>query len=56
MTTAAANNMIFLDSNIILYALGADEAKRKIARELLLVYPYISTQVINECSHVLRRK
>jgi predicted nucleic acid-binding protein len=56
MTTAVADNMTFLDSNIILYALGADEHKRKIARELLLAYPYISTQVINECSHVLCRK
>lgn len=48
--------MIFLDSNIVLYALGEDVAKRKIARELLISEPYISTQVINECSHVLRRK
>jgi predicted nucleic acid-binding protein len=48
--------MIFLDSNIVLYALGEETEKRKIARDLLISYPYISTQVINECSHVLRRK
>ena len=47
---------IFLDSNILLYALGDDEPKRTRARELLATVPMISTQVINECSHVLRRK
>lgn len=47
---------IFLDSNIVLYALGDDEAKRAIATEILAERPLVSTQVINECSHVLRRK
>lgn len=46
----------FLDSNIVLYALSADEHKHKIAHRLLSGSPTISTQVINECSHVLRRK
>ena len=47
---------VFLDSNILLYALGDDEAKRIPAGALLAAGPHISTQVINECSHVLRRK
>jgi len=47
---------IFLDTNIILYAFGNDEFKRQIAHNLLAQYPTISTQVINECSHVMRRK
>jgi predicted nucleic acid-binding protein len=47
---------VFLDSNIVLYALGNDEGKRRIARALLAGKPSISTQVVNECSHVLRRK
>ena len=47
---------VFLDSNIVLYALGDEESKRAIAAGLLATYPSISTQVINECSHVLRRK
>jgi len=47
---------VFLDSNIVLYALGNDARKRGIARGLLAEQPTISTQVINECSHVLRRK
>jgi len=47
---------IFLDSNIVLYALGNDLQKRSIARRLLAEQPTVSTQVINECSHVLRRK
>ena len=46
----------FLDSNIVLYALGDEEPKRARARRLLGASPTISTQVINECSHVLRRK
>ena len=47
---------VFLDSNIVLYALGDDEAKCAVATGLLAAWPTISTQVINECSHVLRRK
>jgi predicted nucleic acid-binding protein len=46
----------FLDSNVVLYALGDDERKRAIALSLLARQPTISTQVINECSHALRRK
>ena len=47
---------VFIDSNIVLYALGDDESKRAVAVKLLADWPTISTQVINECSHVLRRK
>ena len=46
----------FLDSNIVLYAFGDDEIKCRIANRLLAEYPCISTQVVNECSHVMRRK
>lgn len=47
---------IFLDSNVVLYAMGDDDAKRARGRALLAAEPTISIQVINECSHVLRRK
>jgi predicted nucleic acid-binding protein len=47
---------VFLDSNIVLYSLGTEEAKRVAARALLAAQPCISTQVVNECSHVMRRK
>jgi len=47
---------VFLDSNIVLYAMSDDESKKTIALALLAANPYISTQVINECSHVLRRR
>jgi predicted nucleic acid-binding protein len=46
----------FLDSNVLIYALGDEEPKRGRARDLLAAVPTISTQVVNECSHVLRRK
>ncbi len=45
----------FLDTNIVLYAYGDDD-KGHIARTQLQKTPVISTQVINECSHVMRRK
>ncbi len=51
-----ADMPVFLDSNIVLYALGDEESKRAVASELLAAWPTISTQVISECSHVLRRK
>jgi predicted nucleic acid-binding protein len=46
----------FLDSNIVLYAFSDDNIKSRIANRLLAEYPCISTQVVNECSHVMRRK
>ena len=51
-----ADVSVFIDSNIVLYALGDDEDKRAIAAALLADWPTISTQVISECTHVLRRK
>jgi predicted nucleic acid-binding protein len=46
----------FLDSNVILYAFADDEKKKEIALNLLAQFPSFSTQVVNECSHVMRRK
>lgn len=40
----------------MLYAYGDDLVKSTIAIRLLADYPSISTQVVNECSHVMRRK
>lgn len=56
MTTHGADMTAFLDSNIVLYALGDDDEKCRVATALIEASPWISTQVINECSHVLRRK
>lgn len=47
---------VFVDSNIVLYALDADQQKHETAWNLLFTKPYISLQVINECSNVLNRK
>jgi predicted nucleic acid-binding protein len=47
---------IFLDSNVLLYSFGDDPAKKTIAIDLLKRWPCISIQVLNECTHVLRRK
>jgi len=47
---------VFLDSNIVLYALGDDDKKSRVAAHLTQASPWRSTQGINECSHVLRRK
>lgn len=47
---------VFLDSNVLLYALGSEAPKRTRALALIAERPTVSTQVVNECSHVLRRK
>jgi predicted nucleic acid-binding protein len=46
----------FLDSNIVLYALDVEKRKHDVAWNLLFTHPYISLQVLNECSNVLNRK
>jgi predicted nucleic acid-binding protein len=56
MTARGAEMPAFLDSNIVLYALGDDDKKCRVAAALIEATPWVSTQVINECSHVLRRK
>jgi predicted nucleic acid-binding protein len=48
---------IFLDSNIVIYALTSDDNKKQIALDLMyLEQAMISTQVLNECSNILRKK
>jgi predicted nucleic acid-binding protein len=46
----------FVDSNVVLYALGNDLQKKFIAATLLAARPAISTQVLAETTHVARRK
>ena len=46
----------FLDSNVLLYLLSADAAKADGAEQLLKARPVISVQVLNEVTHVCRRK
>lgn len=47
---------IFLDTNILIYALGNDDPKRERAQELLNAGGTISVQVLNEFVSVSRRK
>lgn len=46
----------FVDSNVVLYTIGKDVRKAKIARELVAAEPAASTQVVNECVSVCLRK
>lgn len=46
----------FLDSNVVLYLLSADAGKAQRAQTLLRQRPWISVQVLNEVTHVCRRK
>lgn len=46
----------FIDSNVLLYAIGDDEARRQVAEALLAQRPVVSAQVLAETSAVLRRK
>ncbi len=47
---------IFLDSNILLYALSPDLEKRTKAAATLAMKPTISVQVLNEFVNVVRKK
>lgn len=46
----------FVDSNVVLYALGNDLPKKFIAATLLAARATVSTQVLAETTHVARRK
>lgn len=46
----------FLDTNVLIYAVGADPARTAIAERLLLAGGYVSVQVLNEFVAVVRRK
>jgi len=46
----------FVDSNVVLYALGNDLPKKFIAATLLAARAIVSTQVLAETTHVARRK
>lgn len=46
----------FLDSNVLLYAVGDDAARREAALALLAQRPIVSAQVLAETAAVLRRK
>ena len=54
MPTASARH--FLDSNIVLYLLSADAAKANCAEQLVEQGSVISVQVLNESTHIMRRK
>ncbi len=56
MTTRDKDARVFLDTNIVLYALSEDVAKADIAETLLAARPVISVQVLNEAANVLTRK
>lgn len=49
-------SQVFLDSNVVLYLLSADESKANKAEALLAQQPCISVQVLNEVTSVCRRK
>ncbi|NMV40719.1 PIN domain-containing protein [Ralstonia insidiosa] len=46
----------FFDSNVVLYLLSADTAKADEAETLLMTGGVVSVQVLNEVTHVMRRK
>lgn len=53
---AEAPSAAFLDSNVLIYALGCDVAKKAVAVALLESEAIISTQVLGEIANVMRRK
>ncbi len=47
---------IFLDSNILLYAIGNDRYKKSLSIELIKKTPVITVQVLNEIPNIMIRK
>lgn len=47
---------VFVDSHVVLYLLSPERAKADQAQALLRRRPWISVQVLNEVTHVCRRK
>ena len=46
----------FADSNVLLYTIGKDQAKKEIARRIVGATPTISVQVLNEFINVAVKK
>nr|VFK17434.1 MAG: hypothetical protein BECKLPF1236A_GA0070988_1017012 [Candidatus Kentron sp. LPFa]VFK32296.1 MAG: hypothetical protein BECKLPF1236C_GA0070990_1016211 [Candidatus Kentron sp. LPFa] len=46
----------FIDTNIVIYSLGQDDAKQDIAIRLLSKGPVVSVQVLSEAANIMRRK
>lgn len=46
----------FLDTNVLIYSIGNDDAKKAAAIELLTAGALISTQNLNEAANVMRKK
>lgn len=53
---AEAEPKAFLDSNVLIYALGRDVAKKAVAVALIGGGAVISTQVLGEVANVMQRK
>jgi len=49
-------DLIFADTNLVLYTIGKDARKKTIAREILAARPVVSVQVINEAVNVCLRR
>lgn len=57
MKNLISTNKIFVDTNIILYAIeNQHEIKSKIAIEILEKRPYISNKILNELMNLLHNK
>ncbi|MCK9609535.1 MAG: PIN domain-containing protein [Methylomonas sp.] len=46
----------FIDTNIVIYSLGKDEAKRGVVLTILADSPVMSVQVLSETANTMRRK
>lgn len=57
MKNLISTNKIFVDTNIVLYAIeNQDKIKAKIAVEILENRPYISNKILNELMNLLHNK
>lgn len=49
-------DLVFVDTNLVLYTLDEDAHKKAVARNLLAKRPLVSAQVINEAVNVCLRR
>ncbi len=52
----AVESKVFIDTNVLLYLLSADEIKATRAEQVVEIGGVISVQVLNECTNVTHRK
>jgi predicted nucleic acid-binding protein len=52
----AADSLVFIDTNVLIYLLSADPKKADLAEAVVRTGSLVSVQVLNEMTNIMRRK